>query len=192
MTGFIVFAVVVLVLLWGVLIFNGLVRRRTMVAEGWSGIEAQLKRRADLIPNLVETVKGYAAHERATLDELTKLRSMAQTMGGGGAPNAAEVEARAQTERQITAMIGRVMAVAENYPDLKASANFQSLQRDLADVEDQIQLARRYYNGAVRDYNVMTEQVPSNLIAGWFAFRKADFFEIEAAADRAVPKVAFS
>jgi len=117
---------------------------------------------------------------------------MAQTMGGGGAPNAAEVEARAQTERQITAMIGRVMAVAENYPDLKASANFQSLQRDLADVEDQIQLARRYYNGAVRDYNVMTEQVPSNLIAGWFAFRKADFFEIEDAADRAVPKVAFS
>ena len=192
MLGYIALAVAALLVLWGILIFNGLVRRRTMVVEGWSGIETQLKRRADLIPNLVESVKGYAAHERATLDELTKLRAMAQTMGASGTPNATEIESRAQTERQITAMIGRVMAVAEAYPDLKASANFQSLQRDLADVEDQIQLSRRYYNGAVRDYNVMTEQVPSNIIARWFAFRKADFFEIEDANDRAVPRVSFS
>jgi LemA protein len=192
MIGYIALAAAALLVLWGVFIFNGLVRRRTMVAEGWSGIETQLKRRADLIPNLVESVKGYAAHERTTLDELTKLRAMAQTSGGSGTPNANEMEARAQTERQITAMIGRVMAVAEAYPDLKASANFQSLQRDLADVEDQIQLSRRYYNGAVRDYNVMTEQVPSNIIASWFAFNKADFFEIEDQNDRAVPKVAFS
>jgi LemA protein len=192
MTWFVVLAVAALIVLWGVFIFNGLVRRRTMVAEGWAGIETQLKRRADLIPNLVETVKGYAAHERATLDELTRLRGNAQTMDSSGAPGTSEVEARAQTERQITAMIGRVMAVAEAYPDLKASANFQGLQRDLADVEDQIQLARRYYNGAVRDYNVMTEQVPSNIIASWFSFKKAEFFEIEDAQDRAVPKVAFS
>jgi len=186
MIGFVVLGIAVVVVLWAVGMFNGLVRRRNMVAEGWSGIETQLKRRADLIPNLVETVKGYAAHERGTFDELTKLRASAQHGDGG------DVQARAETERQITAMIGRVMAVAENYPDLKASANFQSLQHDLADIEDQIQLARRYYNGAVRDYNVMIEQVPSNIVAGSFGFKQAAFFQIEDAADRAVPKVSFS
>jgi LemA protein len=186
MVGYILLGVVVVLLLWAMSSFNGLVRRKNMVAEGWSGIETQLKRRADLIPNLVETVKGYAAHERGTFDELTKLRASAQRGDGG------DVQARADTERQITAMIGRVMAVAENYPDLKASANFQSLQHDLADIEDQIQLSRRYYNGAVRDYNVMIEQVPSNIIAGMFNFKQAAFFQIEDAADRAVPKVSFS
>jgi len=186
MTGYVLAALAAALLFWGVMTFNGLVRRRNMVAEGWSGIEAQLKRRADLIPNLVETVKGYAAHERGTLDELTKLRASAQQAPGG------DVQARAETERQITAMIGRVMAVAEAYPDLKASANFQSLQQDLSEIEDQIQLARRYYNGTVRDFNVMIEQVPSNIIAGWFAFKQAAFFEIENAAERNVPKVSFS
>lgn len=186
MTEYILAALAVVVLLWGVMTFNGLVRRRNMVAEGWSGIEAQLKRRADLIPNLVETVKGYAAHERGTLDELTKLRSSAQHAPSG------DVQARAEAERQITAMIGRVMAVAEAYPDLKASANFQSLQQDLGEIEDQIQLARRYYNGTVRDFNVMIEQVPSNIIAAWFAFKQAAFFEIENAAERNLPKVSFS
>jgi len=186
MTGYVLAALAAVLLFWGVMTFNGLVRRRNMVAEGWSGIEAQLKRRADLIPNLVETVKGYAAHERGTLDELTKLRSSAQQ-----APSV-DVQARAETERQITAMIGRVMAVAEAYPDLKASANFQSLQQDLGEIEDQIQLARRYYNGTVRDFNVMIEQVPSNMIAAWFAFKQAAFFEIENAAERNVPKVSFS
>lgn len=185
MTGYIILALAAALLFWGVMTFNGLVRRRNMVAEGWSGIEAQLKRRADLIPNLVETVKGYAAHERGTLDELTKLRASAQQAPG-------DVQARAETERQITAMIGRVMAVAEAYPDLKASANFQSLQQDLSEIEEQIQLARRYYNGTVRDFNVMIEQVPSNIIAGWFAFKQAAFFEIENAAERNVPKVSFS
>lgn len=186
MTGYIIAAIAVALILWGAATFNGLVRRRNMVAEGWSGIEAQLKRRTDLIPNLVETVKGYASHERGTLDQLTKLRTSAQQAPSG------DVQARAETERQITAMIGRVMAVAEAYPDLKASANFQSLQQDLAEIEDQIQLARRYYNGTVRDLNVMIEQVPSNIIASWFAFRQAAFFEIENAAERAVPKVSFS
>jgi LemA protein len=185
MTGYIIAAIAAALVLWGAATFNGLVRRRNMVAEGWSGIEAQLKRRADLIPNLVETVKGYAAHERGTLDELTRLRASAQHTPSG------DVQARADAERQITAMIGRVMAVAEAYPDLKASANFQSLQQDLAQIEDQIQLARRYYNGTVRDFNVMIEQVPSNVIAAWFAFKQAAFFEIESAADRDVPKVSF-
>ena len=183
MLGYIILAIVVLALLWAVAIYNGLVRRRNMVAEGWSGIEAQLKRRADLIPNLVETVKGYAAHERTTFDELARLRSASQT--------GQDIAQRAATEQAITAAIGRVMAVAEAYPQLRASENFQSLQKDLSTIEDEIQLARRYYNGAVRDYNVMTEQFPSNLIASSFSFSKAPFFEIENAADRAVPKVAF-
>jgi LemA protein len=184
MIGFVVLGLSVVLLLWAVAIYNGLVRRRNIVAEAWSGIEAQLKRRADLIPNLVETVKGYAAHERATFDELARLRSASQA--------GQDIAQRAQTEQAITAAIGRIMAVAEAYPQLRASENFQSLQKDLAEIEDQIQLARRYYNGAVRDYNVMIEQFPSNLIASSFAFSKAAFFQIENAADRDVPKVSFS
>ncbi|MBI3675718.1 MAG: LemA family protein [Proteobacteria bacterium] len=177
-------AIVAAVLLWAVTIFNGLVRRKNVVAEAWSGIEAQLKRRADLIPNLVETVKGYASHERQTFDELARLRSQGQAQ--------ADPAQRAQTEQAISAAIGKIMAVAEAYPELKASANFQSLQSDLAGVEDQIQLARRYYNGAVRDFNVMIEQFPSNIVANFGAFKPAQFFQIEDAADRAAPKVSFS
>src|SRR5690348_10718909 len=140
MTGWIILGIVVLVALWAISIYNGLVRRKNLVQEGWSGIDVQLKRRADLIPNLVETVKGYAAHERGTFDELTRLRAQTGTQ---------DVAQRAQTEAAITAAIGKVMAVAENYPELKASANFQQLQGDLNNIEDQIQLARRYYNGTV-------------------------------------------
>src|SRR5436305_6987929 len=179
----ILLAVVVLVALWAVGIYNGLVRRKNVVAEAWSGIDTQLKRRADLIPNLVETVKGYATHERETFEDLAKLRSAGQAQ--------TDVAARAQTEQAITAAIGRVMAVAEAYPQLRASENFQSLQKDLADVEDQIQLARRYYNGAVRDLNVSIEQFPSSIVAGWGGFKPAPFFQIDDAADRAVPKVSF-
>ncbi|HEY1960969.1 MAG TPA: LemA family protein [Rhizomicrobium sp.] len=172
----------VLIALWAVSIYNGLVRRKNMVAEGWSGIDAQLKRRADLIPNLVETVKGYASHERGTFDELAKLRSEGQAQ--------TDIAQRAQTEQAITAAIGRVLAVAEAYPQLRASENFQSLQKDLAEVEDQIQLARRYYNGTVRDYNVMIQQFPSNLVANWGAFAPAPFFQADET-DRVVPKVSF-
>jgi LemA protein len=184
MGGLILLALVVLAGLWAVSIYNGLVRRKNVVAEAWSGIDAQLKRRADLIPNLVETVKGYASHERQTFDELARLRSAGQGQ--------ADPTQRAQTEQAITAAIGKVMAVAEAYPELKASANFQSLQKDLADIEDQIQLARRYYNGSVRDYNVMIEQFPSNFIANFGSFKPAPFFQIENEADRAAPKVSFS
>jgi LemA protein len=179
----ILLGIVVVIALWAVSIYNSLVRRKNVVAEAWSGIEAQLKRRADLIPNLVETVKGYAGHERETLEDLARLRSQGQAQ--------TDVAARAQTETAITAAIGRILAVAEAYPQLRASENFQSLQKDLAEVEDQIQLARRYYNGAVRDLNVMIEQFPSNLIAGWGGFKQAPFFQIEDAADRATPKVSF-
>lgn len=183
MAVFIPIGVVVLVALWAILTYNGLVSRRAMVAEGWSGIDAQLKRRADLIPNLVETVKGYAAHERQTFDELTRMRSEA------GSQDPAQ---RAASETAITAAIGKVMAVAEAYPDLKASANFQTLQKDLADVEDQIQLARRYYNGAVRNLNVAVQQFPSNLIANMGGFTAAQFFQLDNAAERTAPKVSFS
>lgn len=180
---FVLIGIVVLVVLWAILTYNGLVSRRAMVAEGWSGIDAQLKRRADLIPNLVETVKGYAAHERQTFDELTKMRAEA------GSQDPAQ---RAQAETAITAAIGKVMAVAEAYPDLKASANFQTLQKDLADIEDQIQLSRRYYNGAVRNLNVAVQQFPSNLIANMGGFTAAQFFQLDNAADRTAPKVSFA
>ena len=184
MTGLILLLVVVaVVVLWAISIYNGLVRRKNVVAEAWSGIEAQLKRRADLIPNLVETVKGYATHERTTFDELARLRSAGQSQS--------DPAQRAQTEQAITAAIGKVMAVAEAYPELKANTNFQQLQNELTDIEDQIQLARRYYNGAARDFNVMIEQFPSNLIAGMGNFKPAQFFQIENEADRAVPKVSF-
>ncbi|HEY2034487.1 MAG TPA: LemA family protein [Rhizomicrobium sp.] len=183
MTALIVLAVVVVAALWAVSVYNGLVRRKNVVQEGWSGIDVQLKRRADLIPNLVETVKGYASHERGTFDELTKLRSQTGTQ---------DIAQRAQTEAAITAAIGKVMAVAEAYPDLKASANFQQLQGDLSNIEDQIQLARRYYNGTVRDYNVAIQQFPSSLIAGFGGFTAQPFFQIDNAVDRDVPKVSFA
>jgi LemA protein len=174
---------VVLVLLWAISVYNGLVRRKNMVAEGWSGIDTQLKRRADLIPNLVEAVKGYATHERATFDELARLRSEGQ-----GQTDPAQ---RAQTEQAITAAIGKVMAVAEAYPELQASQGFRQLQSDLSGIEDQIQLARRYYNATARDFNVAIQQFPSNLIAGFGGFTAAPFFQADEQ-DRAVPKVAFS
>jgi LemA protein len=182
--GYVVLAVAVLVILWAFQTFNGLVRRKNIVSEAWSGIDAQLKRRADLIPNLVETVKGYASHERATFDEVTRLRTQSET--------AKDVAQRGVTEQALTAAIGKVMAVAEAYPQLRASENFQSLQKDLADIEDQIQLSRRYYNGSVRDFNTMIEQAPSNVIANSFDFKQAPFFQIENAGDRTVPKVSFS
>jgi LemA protein len=180
---YVVLAVLVVILLWAIMAYNGLVSRRAMVAEGWSGIDAQLKRRADLIPNLVETVKGYATHERETFDELAKMRSQA-----GVSQDPAQ---RAAAETAITAAIGKVMAVAEAYPELKASTNFQQLQQELADIEDQIQLARRYYNGAVRNLNVSVQQFPSNLIAGMTGFTPAQFFQLDNAADRNAHKVSF-
>ncbi len=184
MAGIILVAVLGLAVGIVVALYNGLINKKNMVAEAWSGIEAQLKRRSDLIPNVVETVKGYATHERTTFEDLARLRSAGQ---GAMGP-----EARAAAESAISAALGRLIAVAEAYPELKASANFQSLQRDLAEIEDQIQLARRYYNGAVRNLNNAVQQFPSNLIANASGFQSAKFFEIENAADRAVPAVSFA
>ena len=171
-------------LLWGIALYNRLVRLKNMVMEGWSGIDVQLKRRANLIPNLIETVKGYMGHERGVLETVTELR--AQTMTGGGAPG---------EQGRIAGALGRslanLFAVAENYPDLKANQNFMDLQGQLAEIEEQIQLARRYYNGAARNLNIACESFPSVIVARMFAFNLAEFFEIEDAEDRAVPKVSF-
>jgi LemA protein len=180
--------IVVLVLLagllaWAVGLYNRLVRLRNMVKEGWSGVEVQLKRRANLIPNLIQTVKGYLDHERGVLEKLTELRSRTLQTD--------QPAERARLEGDLGRAIGRLFAVAEAYPDLKANQNFMDLQDELSQLEDQIQMARRYYNGTVRDLNIAVESFPSNIVAGMFGFHQAEFFEIEDEADRAVPKVEF-
>ena len=166
-----------------VLIYNGLVRARQMAAEGWSGVEVQLKRRANLIPNLVETVKGYVTHEQSVLEDVTRLRSQCQS--------ATEISEKAKLESALGRSLSGLLAVAENYPDLKAAENFNQLQDQLAQIEDQIQLARRYYNGAARNLNIKVESFPANLVAGAFGFQGAQFFEIESPQERGVPEVQF-
>ena len=185
MTLWIILAVLVAAVIYVIAIYNRLVSTRQMSEEAWSGIDVQLKRRADLVPNLIETVKGYASHERGVFDEVTRLRTAAQSVPPG------DVEARAKAENALSFGIGRLLAVAENYPDLKASANFLELQKELGNLESEIQMARRYYNGAVRNLNTMVESFPSNLVAGQFKFEKKEYFEIEEPGDRAVPKVSF-
>jgi LemA protein len=185
MTWLIILALVVALAAYVIVIYNRLVSTRQMSEEAWSGIDVQLKRRADLIPNLVDTVKGYVTHEREVLERVTELRSQAQAVPPG------DVEARAKIEGALSMALGRLLAVAENYPDLKASTNFLELQRELATLESEIQMARRYYNGAVRNLNTMVESFPSNLVASQFSFEKKQYFEIEEPGDRAVPQVSF-
>ncbi len=185
MVTWVILAIVVVAALYGVVLYNKLVKNRQMVGEGWSGIDVQLKRRANLIPNLLEAVKGYMSHERETLEEVTALRAKAEEAGSA---NPAE---RGRIEGALSAALGRLFALAENYPDLKASQNFIDFQNSLEEVEDQIQLSRRYYNGAVRNLNVAVESFPSNLVASTFKFEKDEYFELEDDGDRAVPKVSF-
>jgi len=160
-----------------VTLFNRLVRSRQIAEEGWSGIDVQLKRRADLVPNLVETVKGYAGHERALFDEIAQLRTQVDRLAES------DIAGRGQLEGALSGALTKLIALAEAYPELKASGNFRELQTALASVEDEIQMARRYYNGATRNLNVLVESFPSNLMAQAFGFRQRD--------DRAVPEVAF-
>jgi LemA protein len=183
--SYVIVAIVAVAALVGVLLYNGLVRARQMAEEAWSGIDVQLKRRADLIPNLIETVKGYATHEKSTLAEIVELRSRAQAVPAG------DVAGRGVAEGLLGQALGRVMALAEAYPDLKANQTFSELQRSLDGIEGEIQMARRYYNGAARDLNIKVESFPSNLLAGPFGFAKRSFFEIDDPADRAVPNVKF-
>ena len=178
-------AIGVAVILYLVFVYNGLVKARQMAEEAWSGIDVQLKRRADLIPNLIETVKGYAAHEKSTLEEVVALRNRAQAVPEG------DIAARAAAEGALSQALGRIFALAEAYPDLKANENFAELQGSLETIEGEIQMSRRYYNGAARDLNVKVESFPSNLIANAFRFAKASYFEITNEADRAVPSVKF-
>ena len=185
MFGWIVLILFLAVLGYVVVAYNNLVRQRQLSQEGWSGIDVQLKRRADLIPNLLESVKGYMAHERETLEAVTNARAGA-VAAGNGTP-----EQRAAAEGQLSAALGKFFAVAEAYPDLKASQNFIQFQTALQQTEDEIQLSRRYYNGTARDLNTAVESFPSNILANIFHFAKVQYFEIENAADRAVPTVKF-
>ena len=170
---------------YAIIIYNGLVSNRQMVKEGWSGIDVQLKRRTDLIPNLMETVKGYMAHERETLDAVVSARAKATSAAASGP------EARGKAEGELSSALGRLLAIAEAYPDLKANTTFLEFQTALQGVEEEIQMARRYYNGAVRNLNIQVESFPSNLVANAFKFEQAEYFELENEAERAVPQVKF-
>ena len=178
----IVLGIVLFILIWVLAMYNGLVKTRNHVTESWSNIDTELKRRYDLIPNLVETVKGYAKHEKEVLERVIQLRNAAQA--NHGSP-----KSQADDENQMIGGLRQMFAVAESYPDLKANQNFLALQQELANTEDRIQRARRFYNGNVRDLNVRVETMPSALIANMFGFQKAEFFEIEDASMRAAPVV---
>ncbi|MBI2587855.1 LemA family protein [Candidatus Azambacteria bacterium] len=179
----IVLVLVAILVLWAIASYNGLIRRRNRVDEAWADIEVQLKRRHDLIPNLVETVRGYATHERELFEKVTQARTRA--MG------AATPEDRLQAENALSQTLKSLFAVAENYPQLRASENFVALQRDLTDTEDKIQAARRFFNGNVRDYNTAIQSFPTAIIAGIFGFAKRELFELAEAGEREPVRVSF-
>jgi len=172
----------VIVVLWLVMTYNRLITLKNRTGEAWSDIDVQLKRRYNLIPNLVETVKGYAVHERELFERVTKARVMAM--------QAQTVKEKGEAENMLSGTLKSLFAVAENYPDLKASTNFLELQRELRDTEDKIQASRRFYNTNVRDLNIKIESFPTNIVAGLLSFKKRDFFEAEGG-EREVPKVSF-
>jgi len=172
---------VALLVLWTAIAFNRLVRQNNLVKEAWSGIDVQLERRHDLVPNLVETVEGYAGFEKKLLEEITRLRSR-------------QIDDKAtrslrDDENALADRLRTLFAVVENYPEIRANRSFLTLQNQLVEVEDQLQFARRYYNGTVRDYNTIVESFPSNLVAGIFGFQSAEFFEVETATVRSNPQV---
>jgi len=180
--SYLAFALVAALLIYGVLIFNRLIRERNMVREGWSGIDVQLRRRADLVPALVETVKAYAAHERKLFEEITAIRSASIA--------AADVRTQENAERALESALGKLIALKEAYPDLKADRNFLKLQEQLAEIEDQLQMARRYYNGSARNLNISIQSFPNVLIARPLGFKEAEFFEADESG-RATPNVSF-
>lgn len=179
----VILALVVVALLWGVSIYNKLVKLRTIVEEAWSGINVQLKKRHDLIPNLVETVKGYATHEKETFERVTQARASAMQAG--------DVKSKEAAENNLNAALIRLLAVAEQYPELKANQNFLQLQDQLSVIESDIEKSRRYYNGTVREKNILIDSFPSNIIAGMFNFTKSLFFELENEAEKEVPRIQF-
>ena len=175
--------IIVVIAVWAILTFNSLVKLKNRTKEAWADIDVQLKRRYNLIPNLVETVKGYASHEKGLFEKVTQARSRA--MG------ATDIKERGEAENMLSQTLKSLFAVSENYPNLKASTNFLELQRELRDTEDKIQAARRFYNSNVRDMNIRIESFPANLIASPLGFKKADLFELVVEEERKTPQVKF-
>ena len=184
---YIIIGVVVVVLI-GLFVFayNGLVRLRNQAKNSWSQIDVQLKRRHDLIPNLVETAKGYMTHERETLESVTNARNLAHQATGGG------VGEQAKAEQALNKALSQFFVVVERYPDLKANQNFLAVHEELTSTENKISFARQYYNDTVLNYNNKTQAIPTNIVAGIGKFKSGEFFELEAPAEREVPKVSFS
>ena len=182
---YVILGIVAIILLWGVGMYNSLIRTRQHVKESWSGIDTELKRRYNLIPNLVETVKGYATHESETFEAVIQARNNA--VASTGSPGQ-----QAQDENMLVGALRQLFAVVEAYPDLKANENFLHMQRELTVTEDRLQAARRFYNANVRTLNTKVEVFPSNMIASMFSIVQGEFFEVEDAAVREVPKVSFA
>ena len=183
---YVVIGIVVVLIIFFIANYNGLVRLRNQVKNAWAQIDVQLKRRHDLIPNLVETAKGYMKHERGTFEAVTKARNLAQKAVGTG------VGAQSKAEGELSGALARLLVVVENYPDLKANQNFLALQEELASTENKISFSRQYYNDSVYRYNTKTEVFPSTIVAGMFRFKQDEFFEITVEAEREAPKVSFT
>lgn len=179
----IIIGLIVLIILWFLTVYNSLVRKKIRTEEAWSDIDVQLKRRYDLIPNLIETIKGYATHEKGVFEKITEARSQAMT--------AQTVKEHGQAENMLSSTLKSLFAVAEAYPDLKANQNFLELQRELTDTEDKIQAARRFYNSVVRDLNIQLRVFPNSVVASMFNFKPREFFELENAAAKEPVKVSF-
>ena len=169
-----------------IIIYNGLVRLRNQVKNAWAQIDVQLKRRYDLIPNLIETVRGYMKHERETMESVTKARNLAQQLSGGS------VGARSKAETELSSALARLLAVVENYPDLKANQNFLALQEELTSTENKISFSRQFYNDSVLRINNQTQMFPSNIVASMTSFKAEEFFEVTVAEEREAPKVSFA
>ena len=184
MTAMIIIAIIVIIAFAAVGIYNGLIKLRNTSEQAWSDVDVQLKRRYDLIPNLVETVKGYASHEKETFEKVVQARNQAM-----GASSPGE---KAQAENFLQSTLKSLFALAEAYPELKANQNFLDLQNELLNIEEQIQLARRYYNAVVRDLNTKIESVPSNIVANMFHFENREYFELDSEEQRETPKVDFN
>jgi len=182
----VILGIVVILIIWVIGAYNGLVGFRNLVKNAWAQIDVQLKRRYDLIPNLVETVKGYAKHERETFELVTKARNLAQQSSGAGAAE------RGKVEGELTQALGRLLVVAEAYPELKANQNFLALQEELTSTENKISFSRQYYNDSVLKYNNKIQMFPSNVIAGMFSFKQGEFFEVNVPEQKEAPKVQFT
>jgi len=180
----VIIAIIVIIAFVAVGMYNGLIKLRNSSEQAWSDVDVQLKRRYDLIPNLVETVKGYASHEKETFEKVVQARNQAM--------NASSPEDKAQAENFLQSTLKSLFALAEAYPELKANQNFLDLQDELSNIEEQIQLSRRYYNAVVRDLNTKIETVPSNIIANMFHYEKKEYFELDSEEERQTPQVSFS